>query len=152
MAVLFVFLQPIGELLGTTGMAVYVGWYAVAQLIDRARYIPKRLLVRDLRFKRSAQINALGEAVFVTVALALAAPSGPYAIVVATVSRAVVTAILFVKAVPQSEWLVPTPLREDAPAWCPSSRRSLPELSSTSCVPSSSLGNRRSRSCGSPGE
>jgi PST family polysaccharide transporter len=111
MAVLFLVRVPLGDLLDTPEMVPFIAWYAVAHLIDRARYVPERLLLRDLRFPVIARINGAGELVFAGVALALAWRLGPYAIVVAVLVRAIVTAHLFFAAAPREQWLVFAPLR-----------------------------------------
>lgn len=113
MAVLVAFRRPIGELLDTPELGRFVAWYAVAHLIDRARYVHERLLMRDLRFRTIAMINGTGEIVFTAVALALAPRYGAYAIVVAVQARAVLTAVAFFVKAPRSEWLVYAPLRKD---------------------------------------
>lgn len=113
MAVLVVFRDPIGDLLDTEAMGEFVLWYAVAHLIDRARYVPERLLMRDLRFRTIAMINASGEVVFAGLALALAPRWGVYAIVIAVQVKAVVTSVLFFAATPRTSWLVYSPMRSD---------------------------------------
>src|ERR1700755_190597 len=55
---------------GKVSMAPYVLGYAIAMLIDRARYVPERLLMRSLSFRAIATINGLGEIGFTIAALA----------------------------------------------------------------------------------
>ena len=111
MTVVYLMRAPLSNLLDTPEMVPFVGWYAAAHLIDRTRYVPERLLLRDLQFRAIARINGIGELVFAGVALALAWRLGPYAIVVAVVARALVTAQLFFVTAPRREWLVYSPLR-----------------------------------------
>ncbi len=113
MTVLVVLRHPIGELLGTPEMAPFVAWYALAHIIDRARYVPERLLMRDLRFRVIATINGAGELVFTAVALALAPSWGAHAIVIAVQVRAVMTAALYLASSPRAAWLVPARLSAD---------------------------------------
>src|SRR3954469_15769905 len=40
MAILIAFRDPIGDLLDTPEMGRFVAWYALAHLVDRARYVP----------------------------------------------------------------------------------------------------------------
>jgi PST family polysaccharide transporter len=114
MTALVLFRHPIGRLLDTPEMTRFVAWYAVAHLLDRARYVPERLLMRDLRFRSIAMINGTGEVVFAVVALAMAPRWGAHAIVVAVEVRAVLTAVMFFAAAPRAQWLVPSWIRADA--------------------------------------
>lgn len=113
MTVLVAFRRPIGNLLDTPELGRFVAWYAVAHLIDRARYVHERLLMRDLRFRTIAMINGSGEIAFTAVALSLAPRYGVYAIVVAVQVRAVLTAVAFFAKAPRAEWLVYAPLRKE---------------------------------------
>jgi PST family polysaccharide transporter len=113
MALLVGFRVPLGELLETPAMAPFVAYYAVAHVLDRIRYVPERLLMRDLRFRAIATFNGLGELVFAVVALALAPRVGERAIVAAVLVRAMLVSALFIAAVPRRQWLVVTPLRRD---------------------------------------
>lgn len=110
MVALVVCREPIGRLLETPAMSDFVLYYAIAHVIDRARYVPERLLMRDLRFRAIATINASGELVYVAVALSLAPRIAEDAIVVAALVRAVFSATLYVAAVPRAQWLVVSPL------------------------------------------
>jgi PST family polysaccharide transporter len=110
MAVLVALRDPIGELLDTPEMGQFVFWYALAHVIDRARYVPERLLMRDLRFRAIAMINGTGELLFAGVALALAPRYGADAIVIAVQVRAVFAAVAFFATSPRAAWLVPSRL------------------------------------------
>jgi len=103
----------IGDLLDTPAMGQYVLGYAIAQLIDRARYVPERLLMRALRFRALATINGIGELTFTAVALAAAGwwGWGASAIMFGVLARSVVTSVLFFRAAPRAEWLVRLQLR-----------------------------------------
>jgi lipopolysaccharide exporter len=114
MAVLVLLRHPIGDLLDTPALGHFVGWYAVAHVVDRSRYVPERLLMRDLRFRTIAMINGGGELAFTAVALGLVPYLGIHAIVVAVQVRAVITAVAYFAAAPRAEWLVYSPLQKDA--------------------------------------
>jgi lipopolysaccharide exporter len=114
MIALVAFRTPIGDLLDTPEMGEWVAWYAVAHLVDRSRYVPERLLMRDLRFRTIAMINGGGEIAFTIVALSLAPRYGVWAIVVAVQVRAVLTAVCYFAAAPRAEWLVPSRLEPEA--------------------------------------
>jgi lipopolysaccharide exporter len=102
---------PLGEWLETPEMGTYVLGYAIATLLDRARYIPERLLMRNLNFRKIATINATGEVIFTIVALSLAQRWGAKAIEFGAVVRSVVQFILYFRAAPRAEWFAPTRLR-----------------------------------------
>jgi PST family polysaccharide transporter len=113
MALLLVLREPIGALLETPEMGGWVIWYAIAHLLERARYVPERLLMRELRFRAIATINGSGEIVFAAVALALAPWWGAHAIVVAVLVRAALAFALYVGVAPRDGWLVWSPVRGD---------------------------------------
>ena len=113
MAVLVTFRGPMGDLLDTPEMGPYVTWYALAHLIDRARYVPERLLMRDLRFRAIATINGTGEIVFAAIALSLAPSLGADAVVIAVLIRAGFTAVLYFACQPRATWLVYAPLQAE---------------------------------------
>ena len=102
----YVLRGPLGDMLEAPEMGRYVIGFAVAIVIDRARHIPERLLVRDLKFRSVAIVNSLGELTFTATALALAPRWGGYAIMGGTLARSCVTFVAFVTRVPRSEWLV----------------------------------------------
>jgi len=111
MAVVYGIRRPIGDLLDTPAMDKYVLGFAIAQVVDRTRYIPERLLMRALRFRALATINGAGELAFTAAALACASAWGAYAIMVGTLVRSVLTSVLFLRAAPRGEWLVRCRLR-----------------------------------------
>ena len=87
-------------------MGHYVYAYAVAHLLDRARYVPERLLMRALRFRTIATINASGELAFTAASLLMAQRWGANAIVFGVLVRAVLTCTLFFRLAPREEYLV----------------------------------------------
>jgi PST family polysaccharide transporter len=111
MAALYAVRGPLGELLDAPGMGQYVLGFAIANLIDRTRYVPERLLMRALRFRTLATVNGVGELAFTAAALSTAPAWGAYAIMVGTLVRSVVTAALFLRTSPRDEWLVRPRLR-----------------------------------------
>ena len=105
MTIVYALRGQLGELVEAPNMGRFIGGFAIAHLIDRARSMPERLLVRDLRFRDVAIINGIGELTFTTVALAAASKYGGYAIVIGGLVRSTVTCLLFVRKVPRREWL-----------------------------------------------
>lgn len=112
LAVVYALRGLIGDLLDTPEIARYILGFGVALLIiDRARYVPERLLMRALRFRALATINGLGEIAFTVAALSTARWWGAYAIMFATIVRSVITSTLFCSAAPRGEWFVRVRLR-----------------------------------------
>lgn len=113
MAVVVLLARPLGAMVDAPGMATFIPGFALANLLDRARYVPERLLTRDLRFRTLAMVNASGELTYTAVALALAVAMGwgGHAIVVANIARALLTCTLILRLAPRSEWWAPTRLR-----------------------------------------
>lgn len=105
MAVVYTFRDQLGVLVEAPEMGRFIGGFAIAHLLDRARSMPERLLVRDLRFRDVAIINGIGELTFTTVALSTASQYGGYAIVIGGMVRSTMTFLLFVRRVPRREWL-----------------------------------------------
>ncbi len=105
---------PLGDFLDAPAMGHYIFGYALAHLLDRARYVPERLIMRSLKFRTIASVNAIGELVFTGVALGLArAGWGARAIEVAAVVRSALQCVLYFRASPRAEWLKPTGLRRE---------------------------------------
>lgn len=111
MAATYLLRHQIAAALDSPRMPEYVWGFAIAQLIDRARYVPERLIMRALRFRTLATINGVGELVFASAALATAPSSGAYAVMFAWMARSTATSILFFYAAPRDEWLVRVRLR-----------------------------------------
>jgi PST family polysaccharide transporter len=111
MGVVYIFRYPIGEALDVPDMGDYLYAYAIAHLLDRARYVPERLIMRALRFRTIAAVNASGEVAFTAVSLLMANRWGANAIIFGVLVRAVVTCVLFFRLAPREEWLAPTKLR-----------------------------------------
>lgn len=98
--------DPLSSLVDVPGMVRYVPGLALAQMIDRSRLIPERMLVRDLKFRAVALVNSVGEATFTITALATAKSLGGGAIVAGGIARSVITAIIFIWLAPRREWFV----------------------------------------------
>lgn len=113
MTVAYALRGPVGEWLNAPAMGKYLLGFAIAQLIDRTRYVPERLLMRALRFRALATINGLGELAFTAAALVSAAVfgGGAYAIMFGWLARSIVTSTLFFYAAPRSEWMVRVRMR-----------------------------------------
>jgi PST family polysaccharide transporter len=103
---------PLASLLGAPGAARFLPGLALAALVERATFVPDRLLVRDMRFRASALVRSLGDVLFAVVAVGLAAAGfGGAAIVAATLARAVAKAVAVLALVEVRAWLDPCRLR-----------------------------------------
>jgi PST family polysaccharide transporter len=107
----YAFRQPLGKFFGTPHTGQYVIGFAIAHLLDRSRYVPERLILRALRFRTTAAINATGELAYIVSALAAASAWGAWAIVFGALVRSVLTCALYFRAAPRAEWLAPLRLR-----------------------------------------
>lgn len=111
MAIVYSLRNPLGEWLETPTMGDYVLGYAVGHLLDRARYVPERLIMRALRFRTIAAINATGELAFTAASLMMASRWGANAVVFGVLVRAVIQFALYFRLAPREEWLARTRLR-----------------------------------------
>lgn len=109
--VLYALRDPLGAVFDAPDMGKYVLGFAIAQLLDRARYVPERLIMRSLRFRALATINGLGEIAYTAAAVGTAHAWGAYALMIGALARSTITAILFFYAAPRAEWLVRPRLR-----------------------------------------
>ena len=113
MGAIIAFRTPLADWLHTPEMALFIPGFAFAHMLDRLRYVPERLLLRDLRFRVVAGINGVSELLFTAVALALVKHVGAAAIMMATIARSACSACLVIWRAPREQWLVPAPLQRD---------------------------------------
>jgi len=111
MAVVILLREPLADWLGNLGMAMFIPGFALAHLIDRVRYVPERVLVRELRFRSIAIINGSSDVLFTVVALAFAGRYGAHAILIATLVRAAFCTCIFLLLSPREQWLRVSPLQ-----------------------------------------
>ena len=111
MAVVFVARGPLGDAFDTPAMGNYVYAYAIAHILDRARYVPERLIMRALRFRTIAAVNATGELAFTAASLIMAQRWGANAIIFGVIVRAVITCTLFFRLAPREEYFVRAKLK-----------------------------------------
>ncbi len=102
---------PIGDFYGTPATSDYVYGFAISVMLDRLRYVPERLILRGLQFRKVAAIKATGELAFTIAALATARMWGGHAIVFGWLVRSALTCVLFFRAAPNEEWMVRARLR-----------------------------------------
>ena len=113
MVVVVAIRNPLGRVFDTPGMSHYVLYYAIAHLLDRARYVPERLIMRALKFRTIAAINGIGELAFTAAALSTAQRWGANAIVFGALGRSTLQAFLYFALAPREEWWAPTKLKRE---------------------------------------
>ncbi|HWU86415.1 MAG TPA: oligosaccharide flippase family protein [Kofleriaceae bacterium] len=111
MSVIYALRHPLGEYFGTPATGQYVLGFALAHLLDRSRYVPERLLLRALRFRTVASINATGELAYTVATLATARIWGPNAVVFGWLVRSSLICGLFFRVAPRDEWILRARLR-----------------------------------------
>jgi len=84
-------------------------------ILDRLRYVPERVLTRELRFRVIAMINGAAEIFFTVVSLVLVRNYGATAIMIATIARAAFSHCLFFIVTPLEQWFVVSPARSRRP-------------------------------------
>lgn len=114
MSVVVAFRSPLAAWLNIPDMAVFIPGFAAAHMLDRLRYVPERLLIRDLRFRTAAAINGASELLFTGVALSLVTRFGAMAIMIAAIGRAGFSTCLAIWKAPREQWLVPSRLTRPA--------------------------------------
>jgi PST family polysaccharide transporter len=112
LAIALAFSGPLGEWVGVPSLERFMPMFAIATLIERVIYVPEKMLVRKLRFRRLSIARACGELTFTAVSITLAAAGiGAMSIVYATIARATLRFLAIVSAVDRREWLEPHRLR-----------------------------------------
>lgn len=102
--------SPIAGLFGAPTIAAFIPGFAVAHVLDRVRYVPERILTRELRYRTIATINGGAEILFTIAALLLVRWCGAYAILIAAIIRSTFATTLFLVLAPRDQWLAPTRL------------------------------------------
>jgi lipopolysaccharide exporter len=106
--------SPLAAWLQIPALAAFLPGFALAHMLDRLRYVPERLLTRELRFPVVAVINGTAELLFTAVALLLVKQVGATAIMLATIARSGFCTCLFAWMAPREQWLVPSRLTRPA--------------------------------------
>ncbi len=87
----FALMHPMGSLLGSPDMALYVPGLVLAHMIERLGWLPRYVLVRDMQFRKVGFRALIGEIVFAGTSIALAARGfDAFALVYANIARAVI--------------------------------------------------------------
>ncbi len=106
-AVLLLLDAPIAPLFGTPELTRYVPGLTAMALIDRVAFMPERVLIREMRFKRVSLIRSIGEVVYAGVSVAAAwRGMGGMAIVVGSLARSGVRMMALVSSVDWRDWFM----------------------------------------------
>ncbi len=105
---------PLSDFLKVAGSARYLPWYLLGFVIDRIGFIPERLLVRQLEFRRLAGARAAGDLAYTVFSIGLAiAGMGAFAIVAASLIRSILKMLAMISGVSPADWLTPAPLEKE---------------------------------------
>lgn len=112
LAAISILSEPLGAWSEVEHVGRYMPILVIGTAIDRLTYVPSRMLVRKLRFRRISVANALSELTFTAVSLIVAAlGGGGMAIAWGNLARSVVRFVGIVPGVDRREWLEPHPLQ-----------------------------------------
>jgi PST family polysaccharide transporter len=97
---------PLADWMRAPGLGRFLPGLALSALIDRASYMPERVLARELRFRLVGVCRTAGELSYTVVSVTFAAlGSGAMSIVVANLARSLVRLLAMALAVPRADWL-----------------------------------------------
>lgn len=103
--------QPLCSALNNPAAAVYVPGLALSHLIDRASWLPRNILVREMQFRLIGLRVALGEIVYAASSVSFASLGwGGNAIVGGNFARAIVALLFLIYVTERAEYLSPTRL------------------------------------------
>ncbi len=104
--------KPLSPLFDTPHMYLYVPGLALSALVDRITFMPERVLIRRLSFRRTSLIRSLAEITYAVSSLGSAILGfGGISIVIGNLARSAVRAVGMVASVDRKEWLLFTRLR-----------------------------------------
>ena len=100
--------EPVGRMLGVPGLVAFVPGLALAYVIERLGWMPRSILLRELRFRTFGLRVAVGEFTFATVAVALAwGGLGGMAIVWASLARSTTSLLFLLVTTRARDYLTP---------------------------------------------
>jgi len=107
-AVIFAYRDSLGALFDAPDMSRFVPGLALSVLIDRVAFMPEKILIREIRFRRIGIIRTFGDVAYTFVSLALAAAGwGGQAIVGGNLARSAVRGAGMVASADRRQWLSP---------------------------------------------
>jgi PST family polysaccharide transporter len=106
-AALLVLGEPLAPLFDTPQLPRYVPGLSAMALMDRVAYMPERVLVKQLRFRRASLIRSVGELIYAGVSVATAWKGmGGMSIVAGNLARSGFRMVAFVLSVHLADWLM----------------------------------------------
>lgn len=107
--------DPLGRWLGTPGMGEFLPGLAISVALERLAFMPERVLVREMRFRVVSIERSLGELAYTAGTVAFAAAGwGGMAVVMGSLARGVLRAVICVWVVPRRDWAEVHPFRMQA--------------------------------------
>jgi lipopolysaccharide exporter len=98
--------KPLGPLFDTPNLANYVPGLAASALLDRFGYMPERVLIRNLKFRRVSVVRSLSELSFTAVSVTAGwLGAGGMAIVFGNLARSSLRMLGMVTSVSLADWL-----------------------------------------------
>lgn len=100
--------SPLARLFKAPHAASFIPGMALSVMLDRIGYVPERLVIRELRFRRIAGTRAIADISNTALSLGLAvAGFGGWAIVIGNIARSAIKAAVYIASVDRAEWLAP---------------------------------------------
>jgi PST family polysaccharide transporter len=113
-AAAFAFTNPLAPALHAPHLMRYIPGMLLSATIDRVSFMPEKVMVRDLQFRRVGLMRAIGELTYSGVSLGLAGAGwGGMSIVWGNVARSLVRGTIILASVKRAEWLELSPIRPE---------------------------------------
>ena len=107
--------MPLGNFFKAPDSAKYLPWLLGCFVIDRLAFIPERLLIRELLFRRVAAARSAGDVFYVIFTIGFAWLGwGPYSLIAGNIARSLSKTLVMNSGVAAAEWLTAAPLRKEA--------------------------------------
>ena len=105
---------PLGPIFDAPTLGAFVPLLALAALIDRASFMPEKVLVSQLRFRQVSIARTVSELSYTAVSVVLAMRGfGAWSIVWGNVARSAVRLVMMAAVVPWRDWCEPHDLKRD---------------------------------------
>ncbi len=102
----------LGILFDAPRLTQYIGGLALANMIERVRFMPERIIIRDMRFRDMSSLRTAGEIAYSSVSVACAwAGLGAMSIVWGNIARAIARSLFTFPTTDLRDWFEPCRLR-----------------------------------------
>jgi lipopolysaccharide exporter len=106
---------PLASFFKAPDSAKYLPWFLGCFVVDRVAFIPERLLIRQLEFRRIAVGRSAGDLGYVIFTLGFAWLGwGAFSVIIGNIARSFFKTVVLSSAVRGAEWLTPTPLKKES--------------------------------------